>query len=73
MDDRRLDERRESCLKAGFAIMGSFTMVLMWVWEQMKFKTLAWLRERANAFSLTSIDSTLASGYQIRVRVYVVR
>ena len=42
VDDRRLDERRETCLKATFAgcaIMSSFTMVLRWVWEQMKVKT----------------------------------
>ena len=58
VDDRRLDERRETCLKATFAgcaIMSSFTMVLRWVWEQMKVKTFEYSRKRANAFSLTSM------------------
>ena len=54
-DERRLDERREICLKATFvefAMMRSSTMVLKSGCEQMPM--LASLEKRANAFSLTS-------------------
>ena len=62
MDDRRLDERRETCLIATFAgcaIISSFTMVLRWVWEQMNVKILTCSRKRTNAFSLTSIYTSV--------------
>ena len=62
MNNTRLDERRETCLKdtcAGFAIMSSLMRVLGWMWEQMNFKSLACSRKRANAFSLTSLISSV--------------
>ena len=71
MDDRRLDERRETCLKAtlaGCAIMSSFTTVLRWVWEQMNVKSPVCSRKRANAFSLTSIYTSVRLIYQAVVR-----